>query len=92
MPFENEPPRARPTGMVRALVVVAQDQPDLWQSLTRHFATNEDVEVLIDRRHGERRQRLQTYAFDRRGPERRRPTSIENDVRTRHYVITRSRH
>ena len=78
--------------MIRALVVVTRNQPDLWQSLTRHLAANEDVQVLLDRRQGERRQRVQTYELDRRGLDRRRPPRIENDVCSRQYVIVRPQH
>jgi len=92
MPIPDWSPEAQPARMVRALVVVARDQTDLWQALTRHFSTSEDVRVLLDRRLLERRQRLQTYDLDRRGVDRRRPTSIENDVSYRQYVITRPQH
>jgi len=89
---ESESPKAQPTEMIRVLIVVARDQPDLWQSLTRHFEANKDVQVLLDRRQGERRQRVQTYERDRRGPDRRRPPCIENDVSSRQYVIVRPHH
>ena len=89
MPAGSGSLNGQPTGMIRALVIVARGQLDLWQSLTRHFAANEDVQVLLDRRLGERRQRFQPYELDRRGPDRRRPPSIENDVRSRQYVIVR---
>ncbi len=92
MPAESGLPEAQPTGMVRALVVVARDQPDLWQALTRHFSASEDVHVLLDRRQWERRQRVHTYELDRRGADRRRPPSIENDVSYRQYVIARAQH
>jgi hypothetical protein len=92
MAVESGSPKAQPTGIIQALVVVARDQSDLWQSLTRHFAASEDVQVLLDRRQGERRQRLQTYEQDRRGPDRRRPPSTENDVCCRQYVIARPQH
>ncbi len=92
MPVEGGLPEPQPTGMVRALVVVARDQPDLWQALVRRFSANEDVRVLLDRRLWERRQRLQTHELDRRGADRRRPPSIENNVSYRHYVIARPQH
>jgi hypothetical protein len=92
MAVESGSRKAQPTGIMRALVVVAREQPDLWQSLTEHFAANEDVQVLLDRRQGERRQRVQAYERDRRGPDRRRPRSIEKDVSHRQYVIARPQH
>lgn len=92
MVAESGSPNVQSTGIIRALVVVAGDEPDLWQSLTEHFSANEDVQVLLDRRQGERRQRVQTYERDRRGPDRRRPASIENDASHRRYVIARPQH
>ncbi len=89
MSIEGGSPEEESTGTVRALVVVARNQPDLWQALAKHFSANEDVRVLFDRRQLERRQRVQTYSLDRRGADRRRPPSIENDVSYRQYVIAR---
>ena len=90
MPGEGGSPKGRPAVMVRTLIVVARDQPHLWQSLTVYCAGNENVEVLLDRRLWVRRQRAQSDGPDRRGVDRRRPISIENDVHSRQYVIVRS--
>ncbi len=93
MPTENRSPEAPPTGRgLRSLIIVARDKPDLCLSLREHFAANEDVEVLLDRRLGERRQRAQRCEPDRRGPDRRRPPSIEHDFRSRQFVIVRPEH
>lgn len=94
MPAESGSLEAPPTGRVRALVVVARDRSEVWQSLTREFAGNTDVQVLFDRRQCDRRQcerrrQSRPHALDRRCRDRRRPTSIETDVRARHYVIVR---
>ena len=75
--------------MLRSLIIVARDQPEVWKSLTNHFVGNEDVLVVLDRRQGERRQKAQTVARDRRGADRRREPRIENDLRSRHFVIAR---
>ena len=45
--------------MVRLLFIVARDQLDLWHHLKRDFAQEAEVEVILDRRRGERRQRVQ---------------------------------
>ena len=92
MAVESGSPKPQPTGIMRALVVVARDEPELWQSLTQHFSANEDVQVLLDRRQGERRQRVQAYERDRRGPDRRRPPSIESGVSHPRYVMARPQH
>ena len=91
MPSENGSPTPQPTARVRVLIIVARHQPALWQGLTRRFAGNEDVQVLFDRRQGERRRWDRTYDMDRSGSDRRRPPSIETDVRSRQYVIARAR-
>jgi hypothetical protein len=89
MAVESGSAKDRPAGIIRALVIVARDRPDLLPSLTRHFAANEDVRVLLDRRQGARRQRVQPCDLDRRGSDRRHPPSIEWDVGHRPYVIAR---
>jgi hypothetical protein len=55
------------TAMVRYLVVAARNRQDLHDYLRRQFSGDEKVEVLVDRRRGERRRRL-----DPQEPERRR--------------------
>jgi len=80
----------QPTGRgVRSLIIVARDQPDLWQSLKEHFATNADIEPILDRRRWERRQRIQWCEPDQRERDRRRPPSIEHDLRARPFVLVR---
>jgi hypothetical protein len=72
---------------VRGRIIVARDQPDLWQALTRCFVADESVQVLFDRRKWERRQRIQTCEPERRETDRRRPISMENDLRRRSFVV-----
>jgi len=57
--------------------------------LKEHFATNEDIEAILDRRLWDRRQRFQWCEPDRRGRDRRRAPSIEHDLRARQFVIAR---
>ena len=85
MPVENGSPESQPIGGARFLIVVARDQPEVLQALTRRFAGNEEVQVLLDRRQlawgpGNRINEI----------ERRRPPSIETDVNYRQYVIVRA--
>jgi len=74
---------------VPSLIIVARDQPELWHAMTRQFAADPKVQVLQDRRRWERRQRIQKYDLDQRGPDRRRPASLEHNVRYRSFVIIR---
>ncbi len=74
-------------GTVRDILIVAQDQPDLWQYLLQEFAGDEEVQVLLDRRQGERRQRVQQYESDRRGVARRRRPSTDTDLRYHPFIL-----
>ena len=88
MPGESTLPEAQSTGSrVRGRIIVARDQPYLWQSLREHFAANGDVEILLDRRLWERRQRIQTCEPEQRQADRRQPQTIENDLRRRSFLI-----
>ncbi len=74
---------------MRSLIIVARDRVDLWKQLTRQFAKRE-VEVILDRRQQERRQGILPWRPGiQRGAERRRPATVQTDVLSRQYVITR---
>lgn len=87
MPVQRGSLKARAAGRARCLFIVARNQPDLWHHLSRDFAGDDDVQVLLDRRRGERRQRLQQHEPERRRADRRRQASIDNDLRYRSFVI-----
>jgi hypothetical protein len=53
------------------LLIVAEDQPQVRDYLARQFTGVEKVRVLLDRRRGERRQRVRPYEPERRRGERR---------------------
>ena len=56
---------------MRHLVIVARDRPELQEQLVHQFASNQDVQVLPDRRTRERRERNQLRLPDRRESDRR---------------------
>jgi hypothetical protein len=88
MAGESRAPDVPPSGhRVRGLIIVARDQSELWHHLTQHFAGHNEVRVLLDRRQWERRQRVQAYRPDRRKAARRRPPSIETDLRYRSFLL-----
>ena len=90
MPETRSTPNVQPKrNIVRGLIIVARDQPDLWRTLTREFGQSQEIRVLLDRRQGERRKEDQSYVPDRRGTERRSLPRIEDDVRSRQYVLVR---
>jgi hypothetical protein len=66
----DEPPGARP----RILVIVRRDEARLGDRLRMAFAGTPAVEVILDRRTGERRRRRQAVGADRRRGDRRWPT------------------
>lgn len=57
----------------RYLFIVSQGVTDLYEHVKRNFAGDREVEVLLDRRRGERRQRVEAYEPERRQADRRRP-------------------
>ncbi len=57
---------------VRYLFIVSRDQPDVYNRLARDFAADKEVQVILDRRVGERRQRAQGNGSERRRTGRRR--------------------
>jgi hypothetical protein len=82
----NAPPTRK---IVRGLIIVARDQPELWRALTHEFGQSQEIRVLLDRRQGERRKADQAHTPDRRGTDRRSLPRIEDDVRSRQYVLVR---
>ena len=53
------------------LCIVATHRKDLYQLLTKEFADNEDLEVILDRRQGERRAPRGVAEEERRRDQRR---------------------
>ena len=74
---------------VHSLIIVAREQRDLWHSLVHEFKHVEQVQVLLDRRHGERRTPSGPVIDDRRAGERRSLPRLEDDLRARQYVLVR---
>lgn len=68
------------------MFIVARDQFDLWQRLRRDFAEEEEFQVVLDRRRGQRRRRVEGRGPERRLGERRQPR-IDRDLRYRSFVI-----
>ena len=88
MPLEPRPLPAQPMARtIRCLFVVTQDQPDLWHRLRRDFREDPGIQVVLDRRKGERRQRAQTHEREQRRIDRRRHASVDNELRYRSFVI-----
>lgn len=75
----------------RSFIIVARDQQELWQALTREFEHIPEIRVFLDRRQGERRRLALPVAQDRRAAQRRSLAHLEDDLRARQYVLVRPR-
>jgi hypothetical protein len=75
----------------RVLLIVAGHQVPLYQRLTRAFAGEASVQVLLDRRGGERRSRSERSSVERRSGDRRAHASVEDLVRTIGWALVRVR-
>jgi hypothetical protein len=53
------------------LIIVSRDRPELYERLKREFAGQRNIEVMLDRRRGERRRAKSESASERRARERR---------------------
>jgi hypothetical protein len=71
--------------VVRFLVIVARSGAELYAQLTQNFLDDSRVQVLLDRRRGERRRAPASRQPDRRRNERRRVPDYWED--TRHHPV-----
>ena len=69
------------------LFIVAWNRPDLWDYWKRWFSGVENVEVILDRRRGERRRAPQDFEPERRGAERRCREDVDDELRTAGFAI-----
>lgn len=69
------------------LFIVAWNRPDLWDYWKRWFTGVENVEVILDRRRGERRRAHQTFEPERRRADRRGQAGIEDELRSLGFAI-----
>ena len=71
------------------LFLVAWDRPDLWDYFRRWFSGVETVQVILDRRRGERRKATQAHEPGQRREDRRRQLGLDDEVRSSGFAITR---
>jgi hypothetical protein len=74
---------------VLSLIIIAREQQDLWRALEHEFKDVAKVQVLLDRRHGERRTPRGPVAYDRRASDRRSLPCLEDALHARQYVLVR---
>jgi hypothetical protein len=78
--------------MGRYVFVVAHDQPALYSHLANEFSGELGVEVILDRRRGERRRyavAALSPAERRRQQDRRSERGIDRDLRANHFALVR---
>jgi hypothetical protein len=74
------------------LFIVSRQQLDLYRYLSREFSTETDVQVILDRRYGERRlqgDRRSAPRGDRRQTDRRGQVEIGSQINTLGYAFVR---
>jgi len=76
---------------VRALIIVARGQEDVRQVLVHTIGSCATVQIVPDRRYGERRQRNHRHAPERRCGDRRHVPAPAEDPHLRQYVVARPR-
>jgi len=58
---------------INSIIVIRRPYAHLEKELRRAFRGQKDVKVILDKRYGERRERRQAVAIERRKAARRRP-------------------
>lgn len=76
-------------GSARYLLMVARDQPALFDYLRQAFSGDKEVRAFFDRRRRKRRQRVQAHKPERRWADRRGRLLNVDDLRSRGFVILR---
>ena len=71
----------------RFLFIVSRGNAKLASYLQQHFTGGTTVRVVIDRRHGERRQQTADIDTDRRRAVRRSRPHVDKEVRLTSYAI-----
>jgi hypothetical protein len=75
--------------MGRNVFIVSRQHRDLYTYLRERFASDPAVEVVLDRRFGQRRQRQSPVDAERRRSDRRQRPEVEAELQTRsHAIIT----
>ena len=75
--------------MIAHLFIVSRLEPQLFEYLSREFASEADVKVIVDRRLGERRRSAETHDIERRRGDRRTLGHIPRQLRSLGYAFVR---
>jgi hypothetical protein len=75
--------------VIAHLFIVSRLEPQLFEYLSREFASEDDVNVILDRRLGERRGSAGTRDVERRRGDRRTLGHIPRQLRSLGYAFVR---
>ena len=73
---------AEELALAKHLLVVARHRRELYEEIKRAFAGHESVQVVLDRRAGQRREKKGAPMLDRRRNERRARSVMDDQLRT----------
>jgi len=71
----------------RFLFIVSRNNAKLASYLQNHFSGDATVQVVVDRRHGERRQQSTDIATERRRADRRSRPHVDKELRLTSFAI-----
>lgn len=75
--------------MIAHLFIVSRLEPQLFEYLSREFASEDDVRVILDRRVGERRRSAGTHDVERRQGDRRTLAHVPRQINSLGYAFVR---
>jgi hypothetical protein len=75
----------------RYLLIVARDRPDILRRAHERFREDPRIEVIVDRRWGERRAGSAAPTVERRLGDRRRPATLGSDLRVYPTIVVQKR-
>ena len=75
--------------MAGDLLIVARNQRSLYEYLKHDFEDDPDVQVVMDRRQGERRQAREPWTAERRRGDRRTRPPIDDKLESIGFAVVR---
>ena len=73
--------------MARHLFIVSRSETSLYQYLIERFIDDSNVEIILDRRRGQRRHRAQQGLPERRQADRRTHPEVDLELQSRSLAI-----
>ena len=86
-----ESPPSEPAVPAQYLFIVARDRPDLLARVRERLREDGRIDVIVDRRHGERRKAAAAQIPERRRADRRRPTRHWDDLSVYPTLVVQKR-